>query len=136
MALPAAIASVVTAVSSFFSKREERKKAEESLDAKIKMHKQTSENTIELSEKEWEVLHAKNKNKTWVDEYLTASVFLPVNVIFLAVFFAVIFDNPTLATAAKEAVQALKSLIPEYENVVYVTLAAGLGIYVKNGFTR
>lgn len=122
------ISAVVGIIGSAFEKREERKINEKSLDAKLAIKRDDNTTEVTFNEQDWELLSKRNENNSWKDEYITLSMLFPVNVVFLSVFFGVILARPDLISAATEAVNAIQTLVPNYEYLLGLVITAGLSI--------
>ena len=122
------ISAVVGIIGSAFEKREERKINEKSLDAKLAIKRDDNTTEVTFNEQDWELLSKRNENNSWKDEYITLSMLFPVNVVFLSVFFGVILARPDLIDAAIKAVDAVKTLVPNYEYLLGLVITAGLSI--------
>jgi hypothetical protein len=74
----AAISSVVSGVAApiagVFTAKEARKQAKDSGVAKIQLAKVDGENSLNLSDAEWEAVNAKENGETWKDEYVTVTM--------------------------------------------------------------
>lgn len=99
-------------------------------DNKTKIKKAQIDRLVNAEDKlsEWETIQAENSNDSWKDEYITLIVTLPLATTFIAVFCAVVFNEPELAKAASEGVRAVKELVPNYEELLYIVCLAALGI--------
>lgn len=65
-------------VSKVLSKREDRKKAKISGDAKLALSKIEGEKQITLTDAEWESQSVMGQNNSWKDEYVTIIITLPL----------------------------------------------------------
>lgn len=114
------ISGVVSPVTNHFTKKNEGKTKEKL--AQIDRLKNSED-----AESELDKIIAENANG-WKDEYVTIIITLPVPVLFLSVIYSVATGDPTVADAAKEGVVALKELLPDYNNLLYVVCLAAIGI--------
>ena len=122
------ISMVVSAVSGFFGKREDRKAMEKSIDGKIAMQKQGGDTQVVFNEQEIDAISKRNEGETWKDEYITIVMTMPLVVLFFSVFIGVLFGKPELIDAAIKANAAVKELIPNYQELLGFTITAGLGL--------
>lgn len=122
------ISAVASVIGGAFEKREERKINEKTLDAKLTMKRNDNSTEVAFNEQDWEILSKRNENNTWKDEYITISMLVPVNVVFLSVFIGVLFAEPDIIAASKQAVDAMKELVPNYEYLLGLVVMAGLSI--------
>jgi hypothetical protein len=122
------IVSIIETVGGFFGKREERKQLEKTIDGKIAMQKQGGDHQITFNEQEIDMLAKRNEGKSWKDEYLTVIMTLPLIATFLGALFSTLFGNSLYMDAAVEANKAVKELVPNYQELLGLTIVAGLGL--------
>jgi NADH:ubiquinone oxidoreductase subunit 5 (subunit L)/multisubunit Na+/H+ antiporter MnhA subunit len=122
------VSAIIGAVGGFFGKREERKSMEKQIDGKIAMQKQGGETQVVFNEQEIDAISKRNEGETWKDEYITIIMTMPLVVLFFSVFIGILFSKPELIDAAIKANEAVKDLIPNYQELLAVTITAGLGI--------
>ena len=79
-------------------------------------------------EAEWESIQAESGNNSWKDEWITLIITLPIPVIFIAVILSVLLNDPAIAEAAKAGVTAIKELVPNYAELLYIVCLAAIGI--------
>lgn len=77
---------------------------------------------------EWEAIQAENSGNGWKDEYVTLIVTLPVPTIFFAVIFSVMFGDPVYAEAARAGIDAIKEILPNYQEILAAVCLAAIGI--------
>lgn len=99
-------------------------------DNKTKIKRQQIQRLMNSDDKEaeWEAIQAEGGNSSWKDEYITVIISFPVPVIFIAVFFSVVFGDPVYAQGAKAGVDAIKELLPNYEDLLMAVCLAAIGI--------
>jgi hypothetical protein len=112
---------LVSPITNHFTKKNENK-----TNVKLKQIERLKSADDALAE--WESIQAESGNNSWKDEYITLIVTIPIPVIFFSVMFSVIFDDPTIAEAAKAGVSAIKELIPNYNELLYIVCLAAIGI--------
>jgi len=79
-------------------------------------------------EAEWEAIQAESGNSSWKDEWITLIITLPIPVIFISVILSVMLDNPLIAEAARAGTAAIKELVPNYAELLYIVCLAAIGI--------
>ena len=100
---------VIDGVSGHFKGKQEIKKAQITGAAKLAIKKETGDQTIELTDAEWESIAVKSTNDSWKDEYVTIIITLPIiGVIIGAVWNAFTLNWDTLTTAVVFAAIGLK----------------------------
>lgn len=99
-------------------------------DNKTKVKQQQIQRLMNSDDKEaeWEAIQAESGNNSWKDEYITVIISFPVPVIFIAVFASVVFGDPIYAQGAKAGVDAIKELLPNYEDLLMAVCLAAIGI--------
>jgi len=99
-------------------------------DNKTKVKQQQIQRLMNSDDKEaeWEAIQAESGNNSWKDEYITVIISFPVPVIFIAVFASVVFGDPVYAQGAKAGVDAIKELLPNYEDLLMAVCLAAIGI--------
>ena len=122
------ISAIAGVIGGVFEKREERKKVKVSLAGKLALQKDGNTAQSQFNDQEIDMLSKINEGESWKDEYLTVIITMPIPVLFISVFIGVLLGNPLLITAATNSIDAIKELIPDYGTLLYVTVAAGLGI--------
>lgn len=112
---------LVSPVTNYFTKRNENK-------TKVKQQQIQRLMNADDKEAEWEAIQAESGNNSWKDEWVTLIVTLPIPVIFISVMLSVLFENPMIAEAAKSGVSAIKELVPNYNELLYIVCLAAIGI--------
>lgn len=99
-------------------------------DNKTKVKQQQIQRLMNSDDKEaeWEAIQAESGNNSWKDEYITVIISFPVPTIFIAVFVSVITGNAIYAEAAKAGIDAVKELLPNYEDLLMAVCLAAIGI--------
>lgn len=99
-------------------------------DNKTKVKQQQIQRLMNSDDKEaeWESIQAESGNDSWKDEWITLIITLPIPVIFVSVILSVLFKNPLIAQAAKAGVIAIKELVPNYAELLYIVCLAAIGI--------
>ena len=99
-------------------------------DNKAKVKQQQIQRLMNADDKEaeWESIQAESGNSSWKDEYITVIISFPVPTIFIAVFVSVITGNAIYAEAANSGIEAVKNLLPNYEDLLMAVCLAAIGI--------
>lgn len=122
------IGNVIGPVSNFFAAREERKMVDKTISAKVAMAKSNNETQVVFNEQEIDRLSKKNEGETWKDEYITIIMTLPLLTIFICTFLGVLLAQPGIIDAAKAANAEVIILVPNYQELLGITIMAGLGL--------
>jgi len=112
---------LVSPITNLFAKRSDNKR-------KVKQQQIQRLMNSDDTEAEWEAIQAENSNNSWKDEYITVIISFPVPVIFIAVFLSVVLGDPLYAQGAKAGVDAIKELLPNYEDLLMAVCLAAIGI--------
>ena len=113
--------SLISPVTNVFVKRN---------DNKTKVKQQQIQRLMNADDQlsEWEAIQAESGNSSWKDEWITLIITLPIPVIFISVILSVMLDNPLIAEAAKAGTAAIKELVPNYAELLYIVCLAAIGI--------
>lgn len=112
---------IVSPITNHFTKKNDNK-------TKVKQQQIQRLMNSDDKEAEWEAIQAESGNNSWKDEYITVIISFPVPIIFIAVFFSVVFGDPIYAQGAKAGVDAIKELLPNYEDLLMAVCLAAIGI--------
>ena len=112
---------IVSPITNIFVKRNENK-------TKIKTKQLDRVMNADDKLAEWEAIQAEGGNHSWKDEYITIIITIPIPIIFFAVMYSVVSGDPLIAEGAKAGVAALKELIPNYGELLYIVSLAAIGI--------
>jgi hypothetical protein len=123
------ITALFKPVADIFIKREERKAARESANAKLTHAKAENVQKLELNKDEWEQLSVPGLDKTWKDEYITISVVSIFNLIVVGGI-ASAFGHDEILIGVGLAVQALTTAGVDVGFLLTATVLAGLGLSV------
>jgi hypothetical protein len=113
--------SVVSPIANVFTKRNDNK-------TKVKVRNIDRLANAEDKVAEWEAIQAEGGGSSWKDEYITIIITIPIPIIFFAVMYSVISGDPSIAEGARAGVEALKMLVPNYQELLYVVALAAVGI--------
>lgn len=125
------ISGIFKPVTSVVNKYQERKQAEETGKQKIKKAMLDNENSLDLSEAEWERVAVGTNATTWKDEYVTVLVTAPLLMIFLGALFSPFDFGVTLSASGLEAISALNGLEGTYATILQMVIFAAIGINAK-----
>lgn len=115
------IGSLVSPVTDYLAKRDENK-------TQVINKKLERIQNAEDAAAAWELVQAENTGSSWKDEYITIIITAPIVTVFLAVLWSVYTGDVTAVKAAKEALTAVKELVPSYDDLLYIVVLAALGI--------
>lgn len=124
---------VVQPIAGIFSKREERKRAKESGEAKLAMAKQAGEQAVTLTDAEWEAISKKNEAGTWKDEYLTVIITSPLVGLLLGGVWLAFTGDARLLTGVQEGLKAIKETGVDMGELMYIVVLAGVGLKLWRG---
>ncbi len=112
---------LVSPITNHFTKKNEGK-------TKVKLKQIERLKSSDDSLAEWESIQAEGGNNSWKDEWITLIITLPIPVIFISVMLSVFLGDPVMAEAAKAGVSAIKELVPNYDELLYIVCLAAIGI--------
>ena len=115
------VSGLVSPITNHFTKKNDNK-------TKVKQQQIQRLMNSDDKEAEWEAIQAESGNNSWKDEWITLIITLPIPVIFVSVILSVLFENPLIAEAAKQGVTAIKELVPNYAELLYIVCLAAIGI--------
>jgi len=115
------VSGVISPVTNHFTKKNENK-------TKVKLQQIERLKNSDDALSEWESIQAENGNNSWKDEWITLIITLPIPVIFISVMLSVFLDNPMMAEAAQAGASAIKELVPNYDELLYIVCLAAIGI--------
>lgn len=115
------ISGLVSPITSVFTKRNDNKTAIKKANIERIMNSDDKEAELERVMKE-------GLSGTWKDEYVTVMITMPVPAVFFAVVYSVISGDPLIAQGAQAGVAAIKELIPNYQELLYIVCLAAVGI--------
>lgn len=74
--------------------------------------------TAAANDSKWELIMAQSTQNSWKDEIITVIVLIPVVLVFI----------PGMEDVVKEGFNRLNDLPSWYQNILYITILAGLGL--------
>jgi len=122
------IVAVASVVGGFFNKREESKQLERSINGKIAIQKNDNQTQVVFNEQEIDVISKRNEGNTWKDEYLTIVMTSPLITTYVGVLIGVLLARPDIIDAVTQANKAFSELVPNYQELLTLTIVAGLGL--------
>ena len=122
------IIAVAQVVGGMFGKREERKSLEKSIDGKLALQKDGNTTQVVFNEQEIDAISKRNEGKSWKDEYLTIVMTMPLITTFFGVLASVFLNKPEIMEAVTASNEAIKQLVPNYQELLGATIVAGLGL--------
>ncbi len=131
----AIISSLVSTGADIYKNKQQARATRESAAAKLSLAKLNSEANIQLTQAEWESLKVKQGNGSWLDEWVTVILTVPVPTIFVAAIVSVYTGNSTAIDAVTAGVAAIKSLVPNYDYLIGAVVLAAIGIKAKRGIS-
>lgn len=115
-------------ITSMWEGHQNRKAAKESLKAKLTGQKLDNEARAGFNDQEWEMLGRAQSADSWTDEYVTVIITLPLVLVFVCTFVAVLFAKPELIEASSAAIASVKQLLPNYDTILEIVVLAAVGI--------
>ena len=114
-------------------KREERKKVQEELKAKVALGKTDANAKVALTKEQWNMLALKGSAHSWKDEWLMGIFSVPLVVAFVGAVWFVFTGDMSLLEASKIMFNSISEHGIEYGTVMTLMVMASFGIRVKNG---
>ena len=115
-------------VTSLWEGYQERKAAKQNLKAKLTGQKLDNEARAGFNDQEWEMLGKSQSAESWTDEYVTVIITLPLVLVFVCTFIAILFAKPELLEASDAAIASVKVLLPSYDEILEIVVLAAVGI--------
>jgi len=113
-----------------YTANQERKSAKETGKQKLETIRATGDNTIKLTDAEWEQAAASTQNETWKDEYVTVVVTLPFLLIFIGSILLAFTGNEALLSGTVNAIKALSTVNVDVGTMMTVVVYAAVGLKV------
>ncbi len=115
-------------ITSMWEGHQNRKAAKQNLKAKLTGQKLDHEARAGFNDQEWEMLGKAQSADSWTDEYVTVIITLPLVLVFVCTFVAVLFAKPELLEASDAAIASVKVLLPGYDGILEIVVLAAVGI--------
>lgn len=123
------IEGVVGPVANIFAKKQERKQAKEQAQAKIKLAKQEGQQTLDLTDAEWESISTGLQDSTWKDEYVTVSVVSIFN-LYIIGGIAAAFGYPQVLEGTTVGIKALVDAGADLGMILTAVVFAAIGLKI------
>jgi len=129
-AIVGAVSGAVAPIVSIFTKKTERKAAQDAINGQVHIAKLNNEAQVSIQASDWEIASKGAEASTWKDEYITLSVFMIFNAVIIgSVASAFGWSGGTeLVQGVLSGVKVLDSLDGNVGELVMVTAYAGLSI--------
>lgn len=122
------VAALVSPIVDIFNGWNERKKAKQSAQAKLKQARIEGNYNLRLTDAEWEAISKHAEDDGWKDEWVTVVITLPLLTVFIAAVASVLLSDPVYMEAAKAGTKAVKELLPNFGTVLEVVVYAAVSI--------
>lgn len=127
-----ALGGIVSPIAGVFTANTKRKQAKEEGINKIRQAQVDGENSLNLTDAEWEQVNADNQSGTWKDEYVTVVCTSPYVFIFLGAVVAA-FGNEQLLAGSMTGVTKLESIGIDVGHLCEVVVYAAIGLKLWRG---
>ena len=124
--LQAFIGPIASLASSFVEGQVSKQKAKSHLRQTEAEAKAEIMKTAATHDSKWELIMAESTKNSWKDEVISIIVLIPVCLVFI----------PGMEDVAKNGFDRLNELPEWYQNVLYVTILAGLGLKGVDKFKK
>ena len=126
------IGTVISGITGFFTKKQELKGAVQSAKAKLEIAKVNGDQTIKMTDSEWESLSVQTQQGSWKDEYVTLIITAPILLIIIGSLFSALgFDfGPQILSGALDGIRQLKELGMDYGFLINSVVLAAIGLKV------
>ncbi len=122
------VSTLLGPVTSLWNGYQDRKATEQNLKAKLTGAKQDNDARAGFNDQEWEMLGKLQSSDSWTDEYVTVIITLPLVLVFVCTFVAILFAKPELLEASDAAIASVKVLLPSYDEILEIVVLAAVGI--------
>lgn len=131
----AMVGGAIQPIANIFVKKEERRQAKDAINGQVQLAKQQGQQEISIRASDWEIASKGQESGTWKDEYVTLSIFLPLNfIVFGSVMGAFGIESGTAAVKGSlEAIQTLTSMGIPMGPLMTLTAGAALSVKIVNG---
>lgn len=121
---------VIDGVSGHFKGKQEIKKAQITGAAKLAIKKETGDQTIELTDAEWESIAVKSTNDSWKDEYVTIIITLPIIGVMIGAVWNAFTANDRLLTGTLAGIKELNALGLNWDTLTTAVVFGAIGLKV------
>jgi len=122
-------AGLIKPVTDLLAKRQERKMAKETAQAKITQARDTNATSVEMKDQEWEAIAVSMTKESWKDEYATVSVLSLLNLIIIGGVLAA-FGYPQVLTGVGVSLQALVVMGVDIGWLMELVIMAAVGLHI------
>tara|TARA_S200002703_G_scaffold156660_1_gene162782 strand:+ start:590 stop:985 length:396 start_codon:yes stop_codon:yes gene_type:complete len=121
------IEGIAAPVIGVFNKRTERRMAKEAARSKLKLAQQEGQQTVTMTDAEWESLSVQVNENSWKDEYLTIVITSPIVILILGGILAA-FGHPGVLTGIDLAVKSIREAGVDMGFLMEAVVLAGMGL--------
>jgi hypothetical protein len=132
MAWFSAIAGILKPVADVFTAGTKRKQAKESGDNKIRLAQVDGDNSLNLTDAEWEAQSTAKQDSTWKDEYVTIVCTTPYVLIVVGAL-ATAFNEPRILAGAMAGTQQLTNIGIDVGGMTEAVVYAAIGLKLWRG---
>ena len=124
------IGSIISGVTGFFSKKQDIKQTAVVAQAKLAQAKQDGQQTVTMTDAEWESLSVKTQNESWKDEYITLIITSPfITILAGSIGAALGFAwGPQIVTGTVQGLKEMKALGMDYGTIINAVVFAAVGL--------
>lgn len=126
--LGSVLGGVVKPVADIFSKREDRRVAKQTGEAKLAQAKVDNRHTLEMTRAEWEACMARGSQSSWKDEFWTLVLAGPLVVIQVGALLHVFNGDSRLLDSVFVILTQFKDVGLDYGTVLYLAIGAAFGV--------
>ena len=120
--------SLISPVTNYFTKREDRKQLKVNTEAKIKMAKQTGQLDVTLTDAEWESISVQQNGDSLKDEWITVTFLMLIWSVMLGSVWSAVKGDPAIINGILEGIKLLQNLGIDFGLLTEVVVYAGVGI--------
>jgi hypothetical protein len=120
--------SAIKPIANAYSARQARKQASTTGKQKIQKAQVDADNTLNLSDAEWEAINASKQDSTYKDEYLTVVCTSPFLLILAGAILVAFGGSPALLEGTVEGIKAINNLDGNVADMMKTVVFAGVGI--------
>jgi hypothetical protein len=124
--------NLIPSISNYFTKREERKQAKETAQAKLRLARESNDQQIQLSESEWEAMSLESGGESWKDEYVTVVITLWLPVLLVGC----VFNSEQIITGVVNCLHMATEAGINMGKMTEVVVYAAVGIKAVKGLRR
>jgi len=117
-------------VMSPFNKAQERKANKASGETKLRQMKESGDNSIKLTDAEWEAIAAKGMLASWKDEYLTVIITSPIPMLIVGGVVLAFTNDDRLLTGTVAGIKAIEETGVDMGFLMNAVVLSGVGLKV------